>query len=406
MKLWSGYPVLQKQASALGGILRGEETPVRILHVPPGFYPRVGGEENHVLGWARQQVVLGNEVRVVAPEDGAPEVREVDGIRISRVKTLLRFATADITPALPFRLLREPADIFHAHYPMPWNADCGVLIGRIRLKPVVLTYYNDLGGSGLKGLFGTLYNRTLLRLTLRLSHRVVAISPRYPQLSAHLRRHRHKIVVITPGVDTEYFRPIGTTREAYTVFFVGALQEHHRYKGLESLLRAVRIARERVPELRLVVAGKGPKDNVFSRLAAELGIERYVRFLGFVPDEELRSWYNRCAVFAMPSLSWRQEGFGMVALEAMACGAPTIVSDAVGALEDIREYDAAAVVKPGNHREIAATLLDLLRNEERRRELGRNGRHLAEERYTWQRVTAKTLSLYRELIEYTERKKP
>ena len=95
----------------------------------------------------------------------------------------------------------------------------------------------------------------------------------------------------------------------------------------------------------------------------------------------------------------------MVALEAMACGAPTIVSDVVGAIEDIREYDAAEVVEPGDHREIADKLLYLLGNEERRRELGRNGRRLAEERYTWERVAAKTLSLYRELIEYTASKK-
>ncbi|MBA3474637.1 MAG: glycosyltransferase family 4 protein [Rubrobacter sp.] len=388
---------------------------VRILHVPPGFYPRVGGEENHVLGWARQQVDLGNEVVVVAPEEGTPEVREIDGILIRRVKTLMRFATADITPSLPFRLLREPADVFHAHYPMPWNADWGVLVGRLRRKPVVLTYTSDLGGRGLKGLFGMLYNHTLLRLTLRLSHRIVVSSPHYPRLSAHLRRHQHKTVVIPPGVDTEHFRPIGTTREAHTVLFVGTLQEHHRYKGLESLLRAVKIARERVPELRLVVAGEGPKNNIFSRLAAELGIERHVHFLGFVPHKELRTWYNRCAVFAMPSLSWHpggfgivsQESFGMVALEAMACGAPTIVSHVVGMIEDIREYDAAAVVEPGNHQEIADILLYLLGNEARRRELGRNSRRLAEERYTWERVTAKTLSLYRELIEkHTGRKKP
>ncbi len=76
-------------------------------------------------------------------------------------------------------------------------------------------------------------------------------------------------------------------------------------------------------------------------------------------------------------------------------------------IEDIREYDAAAVVEPGNHQEIADILLYLLGNEARRRELGRNSRRLAEERYTWERVTAKTLSLYRELIEkHTGRKKP
>src|SRR5215218_1130334 len=254
--------------------LQGKEIQMRILHVPPGFYPRIGGQENYVLGWARWQVSLGNEVIVVAPEDGAPEVREINGIEIRRVKTLLHFATANITPSLPLRLLREPADVFNAHYPMPWNADWGVLIGRIRRKPVVLTYCNDLGGRGLKGLFGMLYNRTLLRLILRLSHRVVAISPHYPRLSVHLRRHQHKTVVIPPGVDTNYFRPTDLTREAHTVFFVGALQEHHRYKGLESLLPAAKIVREPESAPRLVVAGQAEEDHNNPRPATELGITK------------------------------------------------------------------------------------------------------------------------------------
>src|SRR5215208_6032489 len=230
---------------------------MRILHIPPGFYPRTGGQENHVLGWARWKVGLGNEVIVVAPEDGAAKVQEADGIQIRRAKTLINFANARINPSRPFHLLREPAAVFHAHYPMPWNADWGVLVGRIRRKPVILTYCNDLGGRGLKGLFGRLYNRTLLQLTLRLSHRVVASSPHYPRLSVHLKRHQHKTVVISPGVDTAYFRPTGMAREAQTIFFVGGLQEHHRYKGLEPLLRAVKLVREQVPKLQLMVAGKG-----------------------------------------------------------------------------------------------------------------------------------------------------
>ncbi len=373
---------------------------MKILHVPPGFYPRVGGEENLILGWAREQVRAGHTVRVVAPEDGAPHVREVDGIRVSRVRTLLHLATANITPALPLKLLFAPADVVHSHYPMPWNADWGVWIGRLRRKPVVLTYCNDLGGSGLKGLFGLVYNNTVLRLTLRLAHQVIAISPAYPRLSPHLRRHQHKTVVIQPGVDTEYFRPLDLEREPSTIFFVGALGAHHRYKGLEPLLRAVALVRETVPEVKLVVAGKGPEDNVFSRLATDLGLRANVEFLGFAPDEQVREWYNRCTVFAMPSLSWRQEGFGIVAMEAMACGAATIVSSVVGAVDSIREYDAGIVTEPGDHKQIAQVLLELFTDPQRRADLGRRGRQLVEDRYTWEHVGWQTMDLYERLLKH------
>lgn len=371
---------------------------MNILHVPPGFFPRVGGEENLILGWARHQLRAGNRVYVVAPEDGAADVRNVDGIRVRRVRTPLHFATANITPALPFWLLVAPADIVHSHYPMPWNADWGVLVGRLRRKPVVLTYCNDLGGGGIKGLFGLVYNHTLLRLTLALAHCVVAISPHYPRLSPHLSRYAPKTVVIPPGVDTEHYRPLGVEREVRTIFWVGALGKHHRYKGLEPLLRAVALVREKHPDVRLVVAGKGPKDNVYSRLAGELGISRNVEMLGFVPDEELRGWYNRCTVFAMPSLSWRQEGFGIVAMEAMACGAPAIVSTVVGAVDDIRAYNAARIVEPGDHVALAGAILDLFADEAERRRLGEAGRQLVEARYTWDRVGRQTLELYGELL--------
>lgn len=371
---------------------------MKILHVPPGFYPRVGGEENLILGWAREQVRLGNSVTVVAPEDGAPNVRRVDGIRVHRVSTLLHFATANITPALPLRLFHTPADIVHSHYPMPWNADWGVLIGRLRRRPVALTYCNDLGGSGAKGVFGRVYNRTLLRITLRLAHRIVAISPQYPRLSPHLRPYQAKTVVIQPGVDTSYFRPLGVRREERTVYFVGALGEHHMYKGLAPLLHATKRLQESFPDMKLVVAGKGPQDNVFSRLAAQLGIERNVRFLGFVSEGEMRDWYNRCTMFAMPSLSWRQEGFGIVAMEAMACGAPTIVSSIVGAAGDIRARDAALVVEPGDVTGLAKAIRQLFENEPKRRELGERGRRLVTELYTWQKAGEQTVKLYEELL--------
>lgn len=371
---------------------------MRILHVPPGFYPRVGGEENLILGWTRRQRASGCDVYVVAPEDGAPHVRNVDGVVVRRVKTLLHLATANITPALPFWLLVAPADIVHSHYPMPWNADWGVLIGRLRRKPVVLTYCNDLGGSGLKGIFGAVYNRTLLRLTLRLAHHVVVISPLYSERSSHLRRCKHKTSVVTPGVDTEYFTPLGLEREPNTVFFVGALDAHHSYKGLGPLLRAVRELRSSGRDVKLVAAGKGPPDNPFSRLAQELGIQDHVRFLGFATDDDVRYWYNTCSVFAMPSLSWRQEGFGMVGMEAMACGTPTVVSSMVGAVEDVREYDAALVVPPGDHLALARAIGELLGDADRCRVLGENGRRLIVERYTWERVGDQILELYRSLL--------
>jgi glycosyltransferase involved in cell wall biosynthesis len=365
--------------------------------VAPGFYPRVGGEENLIRSWARQQALAGHEVTVAAPGDGGPN--EVDGVRVVRQRSLFRVATAEVTPALPLDLLRIPADIVHAHYPMPWNADWGVLIGRARRRPVVLTYCNDLAGSGRKVGLMRLYNSVLLPLTLRLADRIVTISPGYAETSPHLRPVIARTTVIEPGIDTRHFRPLGLPRDPATVLFVGGLGEHHRYKGLETLLEALVEVRAERPEATLVVAGGGPPDNVFLRLAGELGLRDGVRFLGFVTESELVAWYNRCTVFAMPSLSRVQEGFGLVAVEAMACGAPTVVSDLVGPADAIRDARAGLVVRPGDSRDLARALLELLADEAVRQALAERGRALVEERYSEERSGRATLELYQALLD-------
>jgi glycosyltransferase involved in cell wall biosynthesis len=365
--------------------------------VAPGFYPRVGGEENLIRSWARQQALAGHQVTVVAPGEDGPS--EVDGVRIVRQRSLFRVATADVTPALPLDLFRIPADIVHAHYPMPWNADWGVLVGRARRKPVVLTYCNDLAGSGRRVALMKLYNGALLPLTLRLADRVVTISPGYAEASPHLRQVRHKTVVIEPGIDTQLFRPLGLPRDPSTILFVGGLGEHHRYKGLEPLLEALVEVRAQRPDATLVVAGGGPPDNPFLRRAGELGLRDGVRFLGFVTETELVAWYNRCTIFAMPSLSRVQEGFGLVAVEAMACGAPTVVSEVVGAADAIRDARAALVVRPGDSRGLAQALLELLADGAARQALAERGRKLVEERYGEERSGRSTLELYQALLD-------
>jgi glycosyltransferase involved in cell wall biosynthesis len=227
----------------------------------------------------------------------------------------------------------------------------------------------------------------------------VTISPGYAEASPHLRQVRHKTVVIEPGIDTQLFRPLGLPRDPSTILFVGGLGEHHRYKGLEPLLEALVEVRDQRPEATLVVAGGGPPDNLFLRRAGELGLRDGVRFLGFVTETELVAWYNRCTIFAMPSLSRVQEGFGLVALEAMACGAPTVVSEVVGAADAIRDARAALVVRPGDSRGLAQALLELLADQAARQALAERGRKLVEERYGEERSGRSTLELYQALLD-------
>jgi glycosyltransferase involved in cell wall biosynthesis len=119
-------------------------------------------------------------------------------------------------------------------------------------------------------------------------------------------------------------------------------------------------------------------------------VEQVVRFLGFVPFETLRCFYESAAAFVFPS---RYEGFGLPPLEAMACGSPVITSN-VSSLPEV-VGDAAVLVNPENVFDIARGIRDVLLNEHLREEMVRRGREQAA-RFSWERTARQVLEIYNE----------
>ncbi len=198
------------------------------------------------------------------------------------------------------------------------------------------------------------------------------------------------------GVDP-VFRPLppDRTREALTrygltsgyLLFVGTLEPR---KNLPGLLTAYQILRvRRVTREPLVVVGSRGwlYDEVFARVGA-LGLEAHVRFLENVPDEDLPALYNGAALLVMPSF---YEGFGLPALEAMACGTPVVLSDR-GSLPEVGG-PAAVFVDPDHPEDIAAGMARVLEDpvlRERMREASLA--HAA--RFTWEATAHRTLQIY------------
>jgi glycosyltransferase involved in cell wall biosynthesis len=163
------------------------------------------------------------------------------------------------------------------------------------------------------------------------------------------------------------------------VGFLSLLDVHHRYKGLEVLLEAI----TEVPEVRLRIGGGGDDRDWYRRLADELGVADRVDFLGFVPNADLNAFFGSCHVFALPSTDARREGFGLVLLEAMACGRPVLTTPIVGIAGDVEPRGVGVLVPPNDRAALAAAL----RNLQDLPAMGRRARQLIEERYTWERVT-------------------
>jgi glycosyltransferase involved in cell wall biosynthesis len=238
---------------------------MKILQTPVRFYPYIGGVENYVYNLSRELVHLGESVSVVCANEPRVAKREsMEGFDVVRLSYPGKIANTNITPALPLELLRDDFDIIHTHIPTPWSADWSCLAARAKGKPLVLTYHNDIIGRGLAGRVAMLYNSAFLPFLLRSAARIIITQPNYIVTSSHLKNYRNKVRAIPCGVDAERFKPRankasgdGSNYRSRTLFFLGSLDEFHRYKGLDILLKALAIVRKEMPDVKLKVGGAG-----------------------------------------------------------------------------------------------------------------------------------------------------
>ncbi|BAZ01867.1 glycosyltransferase [Tolypothrix tenuis PCC 7101] len=147
------------------------------------------------------------------------------------------------------------------------------------------------------------------------------------------------------------------TPEQPVILTVARLAESERYKGYDQILQALSQIREIIPDVHYIIVGKGKDQPRIEKVIANLGIKDCVTLAGFVPDEELCDYYNLCDVFAMPS---KREGFGIVYLEALACGKPVLAGNQDGAIDALCHGELGALVNPDDVGEIAKTLIQIL----------------------------------------------
>lgn len=169
----------------------------------------------------------------------------------------------------------------------------------------------------------------------------------------------------------------GSTSHAPTILYLSRLDPK---KNLEGLLRAMQLVCERLPTVRLVVAGGGEPSYVSSlhRLATELGVSSSVDWAGFVEGDAKTSLFRRATIYVLPSFS---ENFGIAVAEALAAGLPCVVSTGVALSSDIAEYGAGVVVPPDSGA-IAEAVINLLGDAQKRELVSANATRLARERFS------------------------
>ena len=369
---------------------------MKIVQTPVRFYPFIGGVENYVYYLSKELVRRGHQIEVIcANEPQSINIDNIEGIKVKRLSYLGRIANTNITPQLPLILSQEDYDIIHTHIPTPWSADWSAVLSKIKNKPLVITYHNDIIGEGIVDYIARFYNSTFLKLLLKRADKIIITQPSYLKSSNYLRDYQDKIEVIPNGVDVDKFQLRKTFNDDYTIFFLSLLDEFHRYKGLDYLLKSLQIVKKEIPNFKLVVGGKGVLVDYYKKMAASMGLVDNVEFTGFISDDEIVGYYNQANVFVLPSTSSLQEGFGIVALEALACQTPVITTDIVGVAEDLDTINGGLVVPPKDVVKLAEAIIIIFKDRELQKEMGKRGRKLVMEKYTWKSVASNMEKLYK-----------
>jgi len=373
---------------------------MKIVQAHGTFFPVTGGVANYIYNLCKELVKRGHDVTVLTSTFGTNKkvgVEELEGIKIRRLNHAFRLGGTPIIPSLPLELNRISADIIHTHLPSPYISDLACFFSKRRGIPCVLTYHNDIVSNGMLSNVGKFYNATALKSLLSNVDRIIIHQPRCLNYSPYLPKFKYKIEVIPCGVEVDKFRPLGIEKRENSISFLSILNKYHKYKGLDYLLKALTLVKKEIKDVKLMVGGEGELIEYYKGMVKSLDLESNVEFRGFVPQEELVEYYNRSRVFVLPSISSRQEGFGIVLLEALACGTPVITTDIVGVAKDVEANNAGIIVQPNDIEALAEALVTVLRDENLSAEMGRNGRKVIEEKYTWEKVIDAVITLYEEL---------
>lgn len=350
----------------------------------------------------------GHEINVFSTSvDSKDCIEKYGNMTIYRYGTNCRLRYRNISFNMLFKPLKHDVDIAHVH------TDESILAALFYMRrkkvPVVVTYHGDIiesYGGFIRKMLAYFYNELVNKLLFN-ANIVISPSEYYIEESRFLREYKDKSIAIPNGIKIDEFDipyskeecrdKLGFPLNEKIILFVGVL---HKGKGPDVLIKAMANIMKSIPDAKLLFVGrggmKGELENL-ERLSERLGVENYVQFAGFVEGNLKPLYYKAADVFVLPSVM-KHESFGIVNLEAMACGIPIVASRIGGVPDVVKDRENGLLVQPKDSNELADAIIHLLENEEEREKMGKNGRKKVED-YSWERIAEMTEKIYEEMLE-------
>lgn len=374
---------------------------LRILMLNYEFPPVGGGAGRATFYIARELVKKGHDVDVITSSfQNLINEENIEGVRVYRVKSwrksIHEAALGGVVSYVALGSLKALAlsgqnnyDIIHCFFGLP-TGPIAYLLKKTRKLPYVLS----LRGSDVPGYdpfsgIGPLYKITgpVNKLIWQEADRVVVLSKGLEKLAAKFLKLKYH--VIYNGVDPKRFpqrKKHITHGGRIELICVSRLLKR---KGIDLLLLA--LSDLKAVNWRLTVIGKGNFETDLKTLTKRLKLQQKVRFLGYIPNEELYLHYQRSDIFVLPSLT---ESFGIVFAEAMACGLPVIGTTVGGIPEVVAHNENGLLVKPNDQLSLMRAINTLVKNKDLRKKMGQASRRRIITHFTWEKVSQDYLKLY------------
>lgn len=361
---------------------------MRIRHVVCLAPPRLGGMGSAALRLCEGLAERGHVVELVVPETAG---FSSESALIHSWPTRLVIGNGAIFKHP--RSIFEGVDVVHIHYPFFGVAEW--LLGKRPPIPTVVTFHMDAKVTGWRRIFVEAERLFLQSHLLGNASRILSASFDYVRassVSALFLRKPERWEELPFFVDDTVFIPAKrTTHTGIRALFVGALDRAHLFKGLPVIFEA--LLQEK--NVHLTIVGDGDERKAAQTEVVRLGLADRVTFAGRLPQADLVAAYQQADVLLFPSTN-AAEAFGLVALEAQACGTPVIASRLPGVRTVVRDEETGLLVRPGSVEDLVGAL-QRIQDDSLRERLGAQARAWVLSRYRREQVLDRLEQIYREI---------
>jgi rhamnosyl/mannosyltransferase len=330
---------------------------------------------------------------LVANAAGSTVEEMVADIPVCRCASTLSLSSAPISSEMVKRIRSSSADIVHLHSPNP-----GAVLAYSasqRSSALVVTHHSDVVRQKVLGrAYLPIYQRLL-----RKSDAIIVTSSNYLNSSLELSLFKEKCSVIPLGIDMSNFDQydaghVRSIEERFGQRIILAVGRLVYYKGFEYLIRAMKDVQG-----QLVIVGDGPLRRHLQEMVLKLGLVDKITLAGNLDAAEMSAFYHACKMMVLPSIA-RSEAFGIVQIEAMACGKPVINTSLDSGVPFVSTNCETGITVPPFRPDLLAQAINLLlENEELRQRLGTAGRERAQRLFSVERMVNSTKHVYEQVMQ-------